>query len=134
MIVCLLWCVSFVFLKVLFNRNMGNYEKELWKIYVVSMPSAVIKINILGQTLYKRKVLVEVTMPLVWRQPQSYNLVFRCNIKSHIRGYFTTTHNLVDLWPLVKSGGLYKTVVSHLLKWDTIINKSIDPKTCNRHS
>ena len=128
MIVCLLWCVSFVFLKVLFNRNMGNYEKELWKIYVVSMPSAVIKINILGQTLYKRKVLVEVTMPLVWRQPQSYNLVFRCNIKSHIRGYFTTTHNLVDLWPLVKSGGLYKTVVSHLLKWDTIINKSIDPK------
>ena len=34
---------------------MGNYEKELWKIYVVSMPSAVIKINILGQTLYKEK-------------------------------------------------------------------------------
>ena len=67
-------------------------------------------------------------MPLVWRQPQSYNLVFRCNIKSHTRGYFTTTNNLVDLWPLVKSGGLYKTVVSHLLKWDTIINKSIDPK------
>ena len=31
----------------------------------MSMPSAVIKINILGQTLYKRKVLVEVTMPLV---------------------------------------------------------------------
>ena len=34
---------------------MGNYEKELWKIYVVSMPSAVIIIDILGQTLYKEK-------------------------------------------------------------------------------
>ena len=34
---------------------MGNYEKELWKIYVVSMPSAVIIINTLGQTLSKEK-------------------------------------------------------------------------------
>ena len=56
----LLWCVSFVFLKVLFNRNMENYEKELWKTYVVSMPSAAI-IIILGQTLSNR---------IVWGSPQ----------------------------------------------------------------
>ena len=60
------------------------------------MPSAAI-IIILGQTLSRRKVLLEVTMPLVYRQPQSYNLVLGCNIKSHVRGYFTTTHNLVNL-------------------------------------
>ena len=119
-IVSLLWCVSFVFLKVLFNRNMENYEKELWKTYVVSMPSAVI-IIILGQTLSNR---------IVWGSPQrrlgekcssklqclwfegnptvkNNNLVlFGCTIESHMRGYFITNHNLVNLWPLVKSGGL----------------------------
>ena len=108
----LLWCVSFVFLKVLFNRNMENYENELWKTYVVSVPSAVI-IIILGQTLSNR---------IVWGSPQrrlgekcssklqclwfegnprvkNNNLVlFGCNIKSHIRGYIITNHNLVDLW------------------------------------
>ena len=112
--------MSFVFLKVLFNRNMENYEKELWKTYVVSMPSAVI-IIILGQTLSNR---------IVWGSPQrrlgekccsklqslwfegnlrvkNNNLVlFGCNIKFHIRGYFITNHNLVHLWPPVKSGGL----------------------------
>ena len=40
---------------------MENYEKELWKTYVVSMPSAVI-IIILGQTLSKEKTA-----------PRSYN-------------------------------------------------------------
>ena len=60
------------------------------------MPSAVI-IIILGQTLSRRKVLLEVKMPLVCRQTQSYNLVFGCIIKSHTRGYFTTIHNLVNL-------------------------------------
>ena len=47
--------MSFVFLKVLFNRNMGNCEKELRKIYVVSMPSAVININILGKTFLSKE-------------------------------------------------------------------------------
>ena len=36
----------------------------------------------------------------------------KCNIKSHIRGYFITNHNLVDLRPLVKPVD-YKTIVSH---------------------
>ena len=102
-----------------------GYEKELWKTYVVSMPSAVI-IIILGQNLSNR---------IVWGSPQrrlgekcssklqcrwfegnprvkNNNLVmalifFRCNIKSNITGYFITTYTLVDLRPLVKSGGLY---------------------------
>ena len=104
-----------------------GYEKELWKTYVVSMPSAVI-IIILGQTLFDR---------IVWGSPQrrlgekcssklqclwfegnprvkNNNLVFACNIKSHIRGYFITTHNLVDFWPLVKSGGLFNNYFSSL--------------------
>ena len=87
-----------------------GYEKELWKTYVVSMPSAVI-IIILGQTLSDR---------IVWGSPQrrlgekcslklqclwfkgnprvkNNNLVlFGCNIKSHTRGYFITNNNLVD--------------------------------------
>ena len=116
----LMYVWALFFLKVLFNWNMENYEKELWKTYVVSMPSAVI-IIILGQTLSNR---------IVWGSPQrrlgekcssksqylwfegnprikNNNLVlFGCNIKSYIRGYFIANHNLVNLWPLVKSGGL----------------------------
>ena len=116
-----------------------GYEKELWKTYVVSMPSAVI-IIILGQTLSNR---------IVWGSPQrrlgekccsklqslwfegnlrvkNNNLVlFGCNIKFHIRGYFITNHNLVHLWPPVKSGGLQDYSIPF---W------SIDPKTCNKHN
>ena len=107
------------FLESVFNRNMENYEKELWKTYVAPMPSAAI-IIILGQTLSNR---------IVWGSPQrrlgekcfsklqclglkatpelkTIFSIIRIYIKSHIRGYFITTHNPVDLWPLVKSGGL----------------------------
>ena len=94
---------ALVFLKVLFNTNTENYEKELWKTYVVSMPSSVI-IIILGQTLSNR---------IVWGSPQirlgekcssklqclwfegnpwviNNNLVlFGCNIKSYINRILT---------------------------------------------
>ena len=100
---------------------MENYDKELWKTYVVSMPRAEI-IIILGQTLSNRII--------VWGFPQrrlgdkcssklkclwfegnprvkNNNLVlFGCTIESHMRGYFITNHNLGNLWPLVKSGRL----------------------------
>ena len=67
--------MSFVFaVKVLFNRNIENYEKELWKTYIVSMPSAVI-IIILGQTLSNRIKLFEGPHreDLEKSAPQSYN-------------------------------------------------------------
>ena len=49
-----------------------GYEKELWKTYVVSMPSAVI-IIILGQNLSNRIVWGSPQRRLGESAPQSYN-------------------------------------------------------------
>ena len=59
-------------MKVLFNRTMENYEKELWKTYVVSMPSAAIII------ILAKPCLIELfegphREDLEKSDPQSYN-------------------------------------------------------------
>ena len=64
--------MSFVFLKVPFNRNMENYENELWKTYVVSMPSAVI-IIILCQPCLIELFEGPHRRDLEKSAPQSYN-------------------------------------------------------------
>ena len=51
---------------------MENYEKELWKTYVVSMPGAVI-IIILGQTLSNKLFEGPHGEDLEKSAPQSYN-------------------------------------------------------------